>query len=481
MTVTAPEILDCPRLKEDLAAKEKITVAAFLNQLPAADLHIHGGALCETALATDIAWARSAKRDGRLAKLFGSKEALLERLTTRVPGELKDYLLLYHALRDYLFTTLEDITTVCREGALNAFRTGTRLLELRTSIKSGDVGDPASRYLMQEADFTPEDEFTAMITGLEEAARQTGGRLKFHLIVTFRRGDSVENSLKIFDEAVRLRRKIRERFGKDYIRGLDIAGAEYGTLNKGKRFKEIFSRAKAAGFALTAHAGEEDGVGEGAILHALDHLGVDRIGHGSSLYLPTPLLDETVVHVKNGVRKNAFIRLLQRGVSQEMCLTSNMIAGAHCTKGYAPVPGQKPKPDLRAIKTPTDYPFQMLVALGDLVPEGVAQVLPLVCTDGTFSLHTNLAREYSVTAQNFDLGVGEVLALAYHSILKSFAEDGVKDDVIRTEWLPVAARFFDDPVRDVTACLSRYRLRQRSELGLNGADIARIADEVQKT
>ena len=481
--VPPPKILDCHRLRQDLEAKEDHTdpVPAFLNNLPAADLHIHGGALCETGLATDIAWERSRERDGRLELLFGSKEALAEKLTARAPGSLKDYLFLYHALRDYLFTTLPDIKTVCHAGALNAFRTGTRLLEIRTSIKSGEVGDPASRYLMKEAKFTPYEEFVAMIEGLEYASRATGGRLRFHLIVTFRRGDSIENSLKIFDEVVQLRFKIREHFGKDYIRGLDIAGAEFGEANKGKRFKEIFRRAKEAGFFLTAHAGEEDGVGEGAILHALNHLNVDRIGHGSSLYLPTPLLDKSIIHTKNGVRKNAFIRLLQRGISQEMCLTSNMIAGAQYTKGYMAVPGDKPKPDLKPIMSPADYPFKMLMALGDLVHKDTREVLPLVCTDGTFSLHTNLAREYSIAAKNFDLGLGEVLALAYHSIQKSFAEDTVKDDVIKTEWLPVASRYYDNPVQDVTTCLSRYRQRLRDELELTPIDLTRIADEVCET
>jgi hypothetical protein len=134
--LSPPEILDCPRLRRELEVQNGNvdSVPTFLNNLPAADLHIHGGALCETGLATDIAWERSRERDGRLKTIFGSKEALAEKLVARVPGSLKDYLFLYHALRDYLFTTLSDIKTVCREGALNAFRTGTRLLELRTSI-----------------------------------------------------------------------------------------------------------------------------------------------------------------------------------------------------------------------------------------------------------------------------------------------------------------------------------------------------------
>lgn len=454
----------------------------FFKALPAADLHIHGGALPTADLAVKIAWQRSGETDRKLQGIFASPDLLMERLRHPRPGQLNDYLTLYHLVRDYLFTTLDDIRAICREGAINAFFNGSTLLEVRTSIKSGRYGDPASRHLMADVDFTPEEEFEAMVEGFQDAIRATNGYLHVYLIITFRRGDHVENIMNILGEAIRIREHIRQKFGLDYIRGIDIAGIEYGEKNKAKRLRDVFARAREEGFLLTAHAGEEINVGEGGILHALDHLNVDRIGHGTSLFLPTPLLDPRVVHKVDGTIKNAFVRLLQLGVPLETCLTSNLICGAQITQDYKPRQGQRPHAVFKSMSSVREYPFEILLALGDCVAQGKKTISPLISTDGIFTLNTTLAREYSLAASEFNLGVVESLYLSYQSIQHSFAPNETKAKIIQQSWLPFARLFLGDKNEvelwnDMHEHIGNYRRLLRHRLGITDQMVSQIRQE----
>lgn len=457
----------------------------FFKALPAADLHIHGGALPTSDLAVKIAWQRSAESDRKLQGIFGSPERLKERLLNPQPGQLNDYLTLYHLVRDYLFTTLDDIRAICHEGALNAFFSGTTLLEVRTSIKSGRYGDPASRHIMADVDFMPEEEFEAMVEGFENAIRASNGYLHVYLIITFRRGDRVENIMNMLNEAIRIREHIRQKFGHDYIRGIDIAGSEFGEANKAKKLKGVFRRAKEEGFQLTAHSGEEIGVGEGGILHSLNHLEVDRIGHGTSLYLPTPLLDPATVHRVDGIIKNAFVRLLQLGVPLESCLTSNLICGAQITQGYRARPGQRPQELCKNMTSVREYPFEILMALGDCVASGKKNISPLISTDGIFTLNTTLAREYSLAASEFNLGVVESLYLSYQSIQHSFAPEEAKAEIIRQSWLPFARLFLGEQdesliLKTMNEAIENYRKLLRSRLGISNELVTQIREEVAR-
>lgn len=474
-------LLDLLRDKGNVVSLK--TCDSFFRALPAADLHIHGGALADLDLAVDIAWQRSSETDCKLPGIFGEKKLLRERLANPKPGQLQDYLTIYHFIRDYLFTSLHDIRTVCFEGALHAFYNGTTLLEVRSSIKSGPYGDPACRHTMSGVDFTPEEEFEAMVEGFEQAIRATNGYLNVCLIITFRRGDSIQNIMNQLDQAVRIREHIRQKFGQDYIRGIDIAGTEFGERNKAKRLKNVFRRAHELGFRLTAHSGEEVGVGEGGILHALNHLGVDRIGHGTSLFLPTPLLDSAMIHRSQGLIKNAFIRILQLGVPLETCLTSNIICGAQITHTYKVWPGHRPTPQYRIMSHPGEYPFEILMALGDCVTPGKKEIAPLLSTDGLFTLNTTLAREYSLATSEFNLGLPEVLYLSLMSIDHSFATDETKATLIRQSWLPFAQLFIgnrdESTIRkDLAERMGHFREIQRNRLGISKEHVASIKEEV---
>jgi adenosine deaminase len=452
----------------------------FYQKMRAADLHIHGGALASTELAAQIAWQRSAKIDGHLKATYGSYQALLHRLTNPIPGSLDDYLKIYHHVRDYLFTDLEDIRRVCFEGALQAFHNGTCLLEVRTSIKSGHFGDPKSRHIMEKIKFTPEEEFFAMIDGFEAAKKYCEQKFVVYLVITLRRSDSVARCMKVVEEAHKLRKIIQNKYGWDYIRGLDIAGHEFGTENKAKRLIGVFDHARKQGFKLTAHAGEDKNVGEGGILHCVQHLKVDRIGHGSALYLPTPMLSQEYLYSVRGVKKNVFIRMLQRGIPLETCFTSNIICQAQYTAGFAGRDKKnRPNPILKDITKPQHYPFEIFMALGDLVAPGKRPVSCVLSTDGIFSLSTSLAKEYSLAAKSFNLDRGEILALSLESIRHSFLTDVEKNRVIKDLWAPYASLFLKkDAVSEANQKLKMLRQRLQKKLGISEAIKEKIKTEV---
>lgn len=90
--------------------------------------------------------------------------------------------------------------------------------------------------------------------------------------------------------------------------GFDIAGAEKG--NPPRLFAEAYDIARRGGLGLTAHVGEDEG--PEMIWHAIDALGVQRVGHGCS-----------------AVRDPVLMRRLARDrILVECCLTSNYQTGA---------------------------------------------------------------------------------------------------------------------------------------------------------
>jgi len=86
--------------------------------------------------------------------------------------------------------------------------------------------------------------------------------------------------------------------------GLDISGDERAVAAD-PRFVPVFARARRAGLAVVAHAGE--GAGPESVVGALDRYGATRIGHGTRAVEDPALLD----------------RLARGTVPLEVCPTSN--------------------------------------------------------------------------------------------------------------------------------------------------------------
>jgi adenosine deaminase len=111
--------------------------------------------------------------------------------------------------------------------------------------------------------------FEAIITGIKEAladAKEKYG-ITSCIIMCFLRHLSQEEAFETLEQALAF---------KDDIIGVGLDSSELG--NPPSKFKEVFQKAKEAGFKLVAHAGEEADFSY--IYEALDLLNINRIDHG---------------------------------------------------------------------------------------------------------------------------------------------------------------------------------------------------------
>lgn len=111
--------------------------------------------------------------------------------------------------------------------------------------------------------------FEAIITGIKEAladAKEKYG-ITSCIIMCFLRHLSQEAAFETLEQAMAF---------KDDIIGVGLDSSELG--NPPSKFKDVFKKAKEAGFKLVAHAGEEADFSY--IYEALDLLNINRIDHG---------------------------------------------------------------------------------------------------------------------------------------------------------------------------------------------------------
>lgn len=165
--------------------------------------------------------------------------------------------------------------------------------------------------------------FAVVVNGihraLQDGSRQFG--ISHRLILCFLRHLSAEAAMATLDEALPY---------KDKICAVGLDSSELG--HPPEKFKDVFQRARAAGFAAVAHAGEE---GPPAYIYeALDVIKVTRIDHGvrceEDPALCRRLADEgiplTVCPLSN-VKLGVFERLedhnLKRLLDQGICVTVN--------------------------------------------------------------------------------------------------------------------------------------------------------------
>lgn len=477
--------LDQIRKKSKNPERIARTAEEFFRAVPKAELHLHSTAMADIFSTAQMAWDISAKTDKHLQKIEAYKnsiEPLIQDFLHPAPGNLESYLHRYDLLKNYIILDLDAVRETSYQGAKNAFLNGVHILEIRTSIKAGQFGDPRSQGIMKGASYSVLDELCARIDGFQRAEKESNGKLDVFLIISFRRQDEEANSMALLGEVLDYRTEIRQKYGKDYIVGVDIAGKEY--QHEAKKFRNVFRRARKEGLKVTAHAGEEQGAGEGSIWQALNS-GAQRIGHGTSLYRPWPMLPFNVRHHANGEKENAFILSLMFGTAFEMCLTSNVICGAEVTLGYTKNPEGRPSPVTKIMTDFADYPALMLISIGSLVYQGRSLILPVPCTDGIYTLNTDIAREYALMATTFGMGVKQVLAVARYSIRHSFASKIVKARVLK-QWRAFAEDYlfdpsFSSPDNEAKSELHAYRQNVRRKLGISSQMIERITQEVHSS
>ena len=156
-------------------------------------------------------------------------------------------------------------------------------------------------------------------SALKDGHRKLG--ITSGLILCFLRDLSEEEAMQTYEEALLFR---------DYFIGIGLDSAELG--NPPSKFARLFARARADGFHLVAHAGEE--ADSSYIWGAIESLHVERIDHGIRCeqdpklveYLRTHQIPLTVCPLSNlklkavsSMEEHNVLRLLEKG----LCVTIN--------------------------------------------------------------------------------------------------------------------------------------------------------------
>ena len=189
------------------------------------------------------------------------------------------------------------------------------------------------------------------------------------LILCFMRGDGTH------DVAIKTLYTAQKYLGKGVV-GFDMAGDEaaYATAD----YEDVFALAKYIGVPFTIHAGEADGAG--SIASAIV-FGASRIGHGVRA-LENDLVVET---------------LAKRGITLEMCPTSNIIT--------------------KAVESYQNYPITMLHERG---------VKVTINTDDPSVEGTTIKEEFKHIIDAFNLSDTDVKTLLMNAVNAAFCEESVK-------------------------------------------------------
>jgi adenosine deaminase len=271
---------------------------SFIRSLPKAELHIH----IEGSLEPELAFELARKHGVKLP--YDSVEALRRAYDF---ADLQSFLDVYYAVAgvlrdedDFFALTWAYLQRVRDDGAVH--------VEI--------FFDPQTHT----ARGIPYATALAGITRALDKAQATLG-ISSRLILCFLRHLSADEAMRTLEEALP---------AKERLAGVGLDSSEKG--HPPSKFAEVFRRARAAGLAAVAHAGEEGP--PSYIVEALDLLHVSRIDHGVRCEEDTALCERlaaeqvplTVCPLSNvklcvfqTMRQHNLKRLLDRG----MCITLN--------------------------------------------------------------------------------------------------------------------------------------------------------------
>ena len=214
----------------------------------------------------------------------------------------------------------------------------------------------------------------ALDAGLRSAA--SDGLPPVGLCVSLKRSQSASEAMGLVEHLIEMHHP--------RVVALSIDGNEAAAGRTGPRFAPAFDRARAAGLHCCAHAGESSGP-EG-VRDALEFLGAERIDHGVRA-----IEDPSLV-----------AQLASAGTPLDVCPTSNL------RLGLAPSLGEHPVDRL--------YRAGVRVSLN---------------TDDPVLFGATVDGEYESCAGAFGWGRDDLVAVARTSIESSFAEPGLRQDLLR--------------------------------------------------
>jgi adenine deaminase len=218
---------------------------SLIKRLPKCELHIH----IEGSLEPEMVFALARRNGIRLP--YPSVEALRQAYRF---GDLQDFLNIYYQSMSVLVTE-QDFYDLAWAYLERAHADNVRHVEM--------FFDPQGHTSRGIA-------FATVIEGLHRAIVDAGEKLgvQASLIMCFLRHLDEADAQRTLDSALAF---------KDRIVGVGLDSSEKG--NPPSKFKHVFTRARDAGFFLTAHAGEEGPASY--VWEALDVLGCARIDHGN--------------------------------------------------------------------------------------------------------------------------------------------------------------------------------------------------------
>ncbi len=221
-----------------------MSLSPFIQDLPKAELHLH----IEGALEPELMFRLAAENSIPIP--------------SRSPAAARDSYR-FSNLDEFLEVYYRSMAVLRTQG--DFYRLTTAYLQRAASqaVRHAEVFFDPQAHTSRGVDFAP------VCAGISQALRDGEKHLGItsRLIMCFLRHLDEEDAMATLDQAIPFR---------DRIYGVGLDSSELG--NPPFKFKRVFARAREAGFALVAHAGEE---GPAAyVREAVEVLQVQRIDHG---------------------------------------------------------------------------------------------------------------------------------------------------------------------------------------------------------
>ncbi|MBI2194419.1 MAG: adenosine deaminase [Planctomycetes bacterium] len=325
-----------------------------LQALPKIDLHRHLEGSVRPATFLEIARTR------HIPLPTDDLEGLCRLIqVTDDPPDFLQFLSKFDLFRGF-WPDREAIERVAFEAVEDAAQDHVVYLELRY----------APVHFARKSCFRAKDVIEWVTAGARCAAAQYGLRVEF--IATVARHYPLEVNLPGIEAVLEM--------GRDRFVGFDVAGDEiHFPLDP---FEPYLRRVKEIGLGLTLHAGEAGGAGN--VRQAIERFQAERIGHGVHV-----IQDESTVQLA-----------LQRGVTFEMCLTSNL-------------------------QTAT-VPSLALHPAKDLLDRGLCITLN---TDDPSISRTNLTREWELALSEARFLPSDLLTVSRNAVQAAFLPEREKSKI----------------------------------------------------
>jgi aminodeoxyfutalosine deaminase len=324
-------------------------LADFIAGLPKAELHVHHVGSASPRIVAELAARHPA------SGVPADEQLLAEYFTFR---DFRHFIEVYLSVVD-LIKTAEDVRMLTYEVARDMVGQRIRYAELTiTPYSSVSRGIPAEAFV------------EAIEDARLAAERELGVVLRWCFDIPGEAGlpSAVETA------------RIATDLTPDGLISFGLGGPEQGVSRP--QFQPYFDAARAIGLHSVPHAGET--TGPRTIWDALDLLGAERIGHGTSAVQDPALL----------------AHLAERQIPLEVCPTSNVAT--------------------RAVPSLAEHPLPRMVEAGLLVT---------INSDDPPMFSTDLNSEYLIAAELLKLDRAGIAALAQNAVTASFAPDQVKADL----------------------------------------------------